>query len=381
MRWVLVAVAASSAVALAAGMWTFVRHRAPVNAQAVAQRDVPRLEGRSVVFSAAFATRAGVKTTEVERTALTPSVQVVGTVTFDSKHVAAAGTRIRGFVTKVMKVEGDKVNKGDALAEIQSAELSHAHAQVAVVAAKKSAAERNAKREADLLASSLTTAREEERARAELTEQRAMLTAASQHLAAIGGPGAGGFGTYYVRAPMAGTIVKRSIASGQSVESDLIAFRVANLDQVWIELAVFESEIGSIRPDDIAEITPTGGAFGKIAGKVAYVGDVIDPDARSAIVRVKVDNQSRQLRPGQSVVAHIRPTALSRVVTTIPVGAVTYVDGRPTVFVAERETQVSIVEVKLGRSDGDRQEITEGLTVGQRVVSEGVFALKSELFR
>ena len=380
------AVVAAGVLVVAGLVGGIARQRAQARGPiAPALPDLPRVEGRAIVFSPAFAARAGVETAAVERGRLTPVVQVVGTVTFDSSHVSAAGTRIRGFVTKVHKVEGDPVAKGEVLAELESTELGHAQAQLVAMGAKKAAAERHARRAADLLASNLTTAREAEVAGADLEEQRAMHGAAVHQVQALGGSSAGRLGTYLVRAPIGGTVVTRSVAAGQSVESDLVAFRVADLDHLWIELSVFEREIGSIRVGDVVEIVPSGDAVAKLSGEVAHVGEVIDPSRRTGEVRVKVDNVrvggSRVLRPGQSVVARLRPGALERVATTVPDSALTYVDGRPTVFVSEADGRVTVREVELGRTDGLRQEVIGGLTVGQRVVSRGVFALKSELFR
>ena len=377
------AIAIGVLAAAAIAIFVYLRSRPSAEASTTESPDVPRLEGKSILFSPAFAKRSGIKSASAESYALTPVVQLVGTVTFDSEHVSAAGTRISGFVSRVLKVEGDRVEKGDVLAEIESTDLGRAQAQVAVVTARKNAAEHNAQREADLLAKNLTTAREEEVARAELEEQVAMLTAASHDVTALGGSGGGRMGTYFVRAPIRGSVVKRAVSAGQSVGSDLVAFRVADLDFLWIELSVFEREIGSIHVDDVVELTPTGDSNTVLQGKVAYVGEVIDPDTRTAEIRVKVDNRARLLRPGQSVNAHVRPAGLARQVTTIPVGAVTFVDGKATVFafVGTSDTEVVVKDVKLGRSDGERQEIVLGLAVGERVVSEGVFALKSELFR
>ena len=359
-RWVLPLLAA---IAVAIAAFVYVRHRASSSAEiADAPPDVPRLEGKTIVFSPAFAKRSGVKSAAVESFALMPVVQLVGTVTFDSEHVSAAGTRISGFVTRVLKVEGDRVEKGDVLAEIESTDLGRAQAQVAVVVARKNAAERNAKREADLLSKNLTTAREEEMARAELEEQVAMLTAASHDVTALGGSGGGRLGTYFVRAPIRGSVVKRAVSAGQSVGSDLVAFRVADLDYLWIELSVFEREIGSIHVDDVVELTPTGGdSDTKLQGKVAYVGEVIDPDTRTAEIRVKVDNQARSLRPGQSVNARVRPAGLARQVTTVPVSAVTFVDGKATVFafVGKSDTEVLVKDSEARsqrrRAPGDRR--------------------------
>jgi cobalt-zinc-cadmium efflux system membrane fusion protein len=65
----------------------------------------------------------------------------------------------------------------------------------------------------------------------------------------------------------------------------------------------------------------------------------------------------------------------------VPQSAVTYVDGNPTVFIAETDLRLIVTPVELGESDGHNREVVSGVTPGQRVVVEGVFALKSELFR
>lgn len=345
------------------------------------KRDVPYLDGKAIAFSPAFRDRAGIKTVQVSKQPLTPVVKVVGTVAFDPEHVSAVGSRIRGFVRRVHKVEGDAVEKNEVLAEIESAELGQAQADVAVAMANRRAADLNATRETDLAGKSLTTARELEVAKATLEQQSAMLNAARQRVAALGGNGAGQFGVYFVRSPLKGTVVERHIAAGQSVDGNLIAMRVADLNKLWIELSVFEREIGAIRHDDKVEIIATGETGKSIQGRVAHVGEVISLDTRSADVRVEVDNESRALRPGQSVRAVIHASGPARVALSVPSSAVTYVDGKPTVFVAEQENRVVPTEVKLGATDGMKQEILEGVTEGATVVSDGVFALKSELFR
>jgi cobalt-zinc-cadmium efflux system membrane fusion protein len=99
-------------------------------------------------------------------------------------------------------------------------------------------------------------------------------------------------------------------------------------------------------------------------------------------VRVEVDNRDGRLRAGQAVDARIHGSARGeRPSTLVPTTAITFVDGRPTVFVSTGEGVVRVVEVEIGFSDGARTEVKSGLTPGQTVVSDGIFALKSELFR
>lgn len=375
-----VVVAVTGALLVVGAVVAFAVRGGPGAAARPAVSDVPRADGRAIVFSGAFRERAGVKTVTARRTQITPVVKVVGTVTFDPEHVAAVGTRIRGVVKRLRRFEGDTVKAGEVLAEIDSAELGQAQASVTMIEAQRRAAELNATRERDLAGRQLSTAREAEVAIAHLDEHRAMLVAARQKVAALGGEGGGAFGVHLLRAPIAGTVVERHLSAGQSVEDNLVAYRVAHLDWLWIELAVFEKSLGGIRRDDLVEIR-LADQEQALEGRVAYVGDEIDRDTRSASVRVKVDNRGRALRPGQSVAARIHASGPARAALSVPSGAVTYVDGKPTVFVAEGDHRVTPTEVVLGATDGREQEILSGLVEGASVVSEGVFALKSELYR
>lgn len=371
-------------VALVASITVWATHKPPEAAAVVP--DVPRVEGERIVFSAAFAERIGLERTQVERSALTPVISVVGTVALNPEYLAAIGTRLKGLVRTVKRFEGDVVEKGELLAEVESAELGEAQTAVTTLAAERKASEVHATREQQLLEKQLSTAREFEIAQAELTKFDALLDAAEQRVAALGGNPLGedgiGLGRHAIRSPIAGTLIERHISAGQSVEADLVAFRVANLDHLWIELAVFERNLNLIRVDDKVVLSPLSDPTESIVGRVAHIGARIDSDTRSADVRIAVDNKDRTLRPGQAVTARIEATkSEQKPLLIVPSTAVTVIDGQPTVFVSDTPTSVRAVAVELGQSDGDRQQIATGVKEGEFVVSKGVFALKSELFR
>lgn len=356
-----------------------VRARSRSSAPTPVVRDVPRLEGSTIVFSPAFRERAKIAFSPVERAPFKPTVRVVGTVAFNPSHVAALGTRLRGTVRRTFKYEGDRVKPGEALAEIESAELGEAQAGITQAEAALEAAEVHARREKDLLEKGLTTAREAEIAQTELSTTRATLQAAQQRFRALGG--GAGFGIYVIRSPIAGSVVERRISPGQSVDGSGIAYKVADLSHLWIELSVFERDLPFVHVGDEVDISPLSEANVKIPGTVAHVGEVIDLRSRSADVRIAVDNPKVHLRPGQSVEAVITSGTAPREALLVPHDAIAYFDGRATVFVAEGETRVRAVNVRLGASDGSRHEVLEGVEAGQLVASSGVFAFKSELFR
>lgn len=346
--------------------------------------DIPRLEDNRIVFSESFKNRIELGTEEVRSEALTPVVSAVGMVTFNPKYVARVGTRLRGLVRTVNYYEGDDVEKGKILAEIDSPELGEAQAQVTMLMAQAQAAARDAARERDLVEKNLTTAREAEEAATEQSTYESLLRAARQKVSALAG-GEGntrGLGVHVITAPLSGTVVERKITQGELVEGNHVAFLIADLDHLWVELDVFEQSLPKIQVDDEVEVKPLNNIGSTIKGRVAQVGAFIDPATRSATVRIEIDNSQRLLRPGQAVDAKIRSsnTTLSTA-SLISAAAITYVDGEPTVFVLEDELSVRPTVVELGDGNGSDRQILKGLEPGQRVVVQGVFELKSELFR
>jgi membrane fusion protein, heavy metal efflux system len=383
-RWVM----GSILVLCAAGALAWIQARRSAAASGAkaaghAASDVPRTEGNRIVFTERFRQRVGIKTVEVTQAPLVPVVSVVGTATFSPAHTAAVGARVHGLVRRVIRFEGDEVKEGDVLAQIDSPELAEAQASVVTFRAEKQAATLNANREQDLKERQLSTAREFEQSRAELERYRALLGAAEQKVAALGGGrGKSGLGVYQLRAPMTGVVVERHIAPGQSVLGDVIAYRVSDLNYLWVELALYEKHLRHVRVGDQVEFRPLNAPEEALEGRVKHIAAQIDPLARTAELRVEIDNHDRKLRPGQSLTARIQATGSGvGPVRVIPASAVTYVDGKSTVFVAEAPNVVTVRTVELGQSNDREQQVLSGLEVGERVVSEGVFALKSELFR
>jgi len=345
------------------------------------QRDVPYLDGQYIRYSQAFAERNKLAMAAAKSGALSPTVHVTGTVDFDPDRVAAIGARIAGRVRSVFKLEGDQVKPGDVLAEIESAELGAAQAALISARAHAAAALANERREKELAHAKISSSRDAELAAATAASARAELLAAEGRVRAMGGQPNGEAGVLQLQSPIAGRVVARNLSRGQFVEPTLTAFKVADLSRVFVELAVFERDVPNIRMGDAVEFHGPGTGRTQVSGRVAYVGDEIDLQTKTASVRVIVEQPAVPLRPGQSVMAKIRTSAKADSVLLLPRDAVTSVDGKPTVFVTHGELAVEPRAIQLGRQDGHNVEVVSGLEEGEQIVVSGVFALKSEIFR
>lgn len=344
--------------------------------------ELPYFEGELIRVPPAFAERIGIKTTNAAVAEISPVVHVTGVLEFDEQRIAAVGSRISGRVRQVKVIEGTKVEPGDVLATMESAELGKAQAEIFSVKARAQYADTDERRKKQLLKEGIASQRAVELALQESTVTDAELRAAKQRVKALGGDVADkSLGLMSLTSPISGDVVKVHVFRGQAVEPAYTAFTIADRSTLWVRLAVFEGEVTNVRVGDQVEIATQVTPDDVLTGTVTFISSVLDPVTRSAEVRVIVPNEAGKLRVGQAVNARIRPSASVKQALSVPRSALVQVDGKPTLFVAVDDTGISPRAVELGVESRDTVEIKSGVTAGERVVTEGVFALKSELFR
>ena len=373
---VIIGIVATAGVAF----WLFSGNKQSQTAE-TADNDAPVLDGQYIRFSDAFAKRAGITTEAVTVMKLSPVITVTGTMTYDPRRFAAIGARITGRVKKLHKVVGDKVKMKEVVAELESAELGRAEAAVLSARAKESAAEADFKRERRLADAKISPERDAEAAAATYSAARADRIAAERTVEALGGDLDAEIGIMTLRAPIDGRVVALKASRGKTLDTSDTIYEIADLSVLWVHLSVFERDVQAIRVGDKVELAPQSGSGEPITGTVEHVGDIIDPDTRAAEVRVVVQNEPQTLRPGQSVLARINTTGPAADALSVPKVAVTRVDGKPTVFVVHDKNTVEPRQVQVGPEDTQRVAIVSGLKEGDKIVMDGMFSLKSEIYR
>jgi cobalt-zinc-cadmium efflux system membrane fusion protein len=339
------------------------------------------MDGNRIRFTEDFAARHAISAVKAVEGELSPTIQVMGTVRYDVRKFAAIGARSAGRVRRVVKIVGDEVKAGDLLADIESVDLGKAQAAAESLRAKELAAKTNLAREQQLAEAKVTAMREAETAKAEYEALRAERHAAEKAVAAMGAKVDSEVGILPLRSPIAGRVIKAEASRGQTVEPSDTLFEVADLSTVWVELLVFERDLERVHEGDQVEITPAAGKGEVLRGKLAHLAHVVDPTTRTAVARVEVDNRRGWLRPGESTSARIHTRRLAAPAVTVPKNSVTFIDGKPTVLVLAAPGLVEPRHLELGADDGERVVVRQGLRAGESVITQGLFALKSEIFR
>jgi cobalt-zinc-cadmium efflux system membrane fusion protein len=308
------------------------------------------------------------------------TVETSGAVDFDNDQATSVLAPFSGPVARLLVSPGDHVSKGQPLAIVDSPDFAAAidAYRKAVVTAQTT--RRLANMDKDLLAHQGVAQREEDQAQTDAASAEADLEAARQSLVALGFDPramrarkghAAARAEGVIRAPITGTVVEKLITPGELLQAGTTpCFTVADLSRVWVDAQVFGSDLASVSVGDPA-VVQTGMDSKSLTGHVDNISALVDPDTRSVVARVVVDNPGDALKKQM----YVRVVISSRQESTgilVPVSAILRDDENlPFVYVAQADGSFARQHVTLGYRAGDRYDISAGLHAGQRIVVDG----------
>ena len=322
---------------------------------------------------------AGIVVSVVE-TVQTTGIPVTGTITYDANRVSHIGPRIDGRIVRLAADVGQRVGAGQALAILESAEVGQVRADEHEAEALVQIARENYQRERRLEDQGISSRKELLDAEAELRREEAALISARERLRVLGA-GNGDGGTYALTSPFAGVVVARDASLGEMTTPSDQIFTVANLARLWIELDVYERDLSRIAQGQTVDISTAAYPGRNFPGRIVYVSDVLDPEKRTVRARVEIPNDAGALKPGMFATALIQVGGGGAAVVVVPQEAVQEVEGQQSVFVpGDRPGEFRVRAVQVGEpAENGRVVILSGLKPGERIVTSGAFALRSEL--
>jgi RND family efflux transporter MFP subunit len=184
-------------------------------------------------------------------------------------------------------------------------------------------------------------------------------------------------------APVSGTITSRSVNQNEIVEANKELMKITNLSTVWIIAQVYEKDLGKMRAGSGASVT-TDAYPGKLfRGQVTYVDPNINQETRTAQVRVELENPGQIFKIGMYVNVSFGALGTGEMTApVVPSAAVQNMGNQKIVFLATDKPNVFVMKpVRLGSETNGQYVVLEGLSVGERVVTEGSFLLRAELMK
>jgi len=269
------------------------------------------------------------------------------------------------------------VKKGQLLLKVQSPDVTNAYDVYLKAVNDEQMTNKAYVRSKDLYAHGAISQEMLEQAENAEKDNVADLTAAEEQLKTLGIDKNDPKSIVPVYAPISGVIVAQNVtdaaATGMTYSGNATAFTIADLSVVWIVCDVYENDIPKLQPGGMALIKADAYPDRTFTGRVSDVGPILDPNIRTAKVRIELANPG-VLKLGMFVSA----TFVSRTMQTfaaVPASAVLHLHDRDWVFVPADDSHFRRVEVKAGEMlSGNRQRIVSAdpkhpIGPGQQVVS------------
>jgi RND family efflux transporter MFP subunit len=332
--------------------------------------------------------RAGIVLAPVTAGRNTSTLRLPGLVEPNAYKQVTITPLVGGRVTRVLAELGQAVRRGQALAEIFSPELAEAETRFVSARAELDAHERELLRTEKLVEIGSASRQELERLHAEHTAKLTAVESVRSRLELLGlspsaianlGPGKEVGAVTTVFAPIAGVVIERAANSGLNVDTTAKLFTVVDLSTVWVVADLYEKDFSRVPVGASASITTKAFPDTALSGKVSYIDPQVNPETRTAKVRVEVANPKQELRLGMFADVSIEAMGAGAA-ALIPHAAVQNVGNRTVVYVADSKQPGKFTEreVRLGERSRNDVFVLSGLRSGESVVADGSFTVRAE---
>ena len=290
----------------------------------------------------------------------TRQVSVEGTVKLDDRTITVQSAHVGGRIESIsVNFEGQYITKGSKIATIYSTELLQASQEL--LTAIKFENKVNGIKDASI----------------QKLKNWKISDSDIQGILETGQP----IETIDIYAEESGYILERKSKLGDYVPQGAPLYTLGKTSRVWLVFNVYESDMDKIKRGQTVTFTSPSIGQRRLSTRISYIDPILDQQTRTAKARAEISNANGQLKPGMLITGQIElPQEKSKgdVQVTIPNSAILWTGEQSVVYVQLPDEEVPTYqyrEVNLGTRMDDFTIVTSGLEIGERVVTNGAFAV------
>lgn len=276
----------------------------------------------------------------------------------ESENAVDVSFPVMGNIEQLLLSEGQKIAKGQLLARLNTASLKNAYE---LSLATLNQAEDAYQRLSTMYQSKSIPEIQYIDAKTKLEQAKATEAIARKNLED---------GNLY--APQSGVIGKRYVEPGTNIMPGTPIYNIMDINHVKVRVAIPEREISNIRTGNDCEVKITALSNEVFRGKIVEKGVAANPVSHTYDIKVKLQNPDGKIMPGMVCRAYLANTASGSESIVVPLKSV-QVDhsGKRFVWLRDKESKAIYREVTVGKLSGNGVIITEGLDVGDELVTVG----------
>ncbi len=346
-------------------------------------------EVSEVVLSSEARSKIDLAFDEVKEGTISGMLKAPAKVITNQDYEAQVSSLVQGRVLEVYVKEGDYVKEGQILMHVEGLEIGEIIADYLQAKAMLDFTKAAYERQQTLLEQNVGSQKSFLESKAEYEKALAEYNAEDKRIHSIGlehsdietsKDSEHIAGVLPIKAPIGGIIVERNVVIGQLVEANTTAFKIMNISNLWAEGQIYEKDLTKVTGKPKVEFTTPAYPNEKFKGDVILIGQTIDEHSRTIKVRASLQNTNGKLKPNMFGELFIPINSDTKGII-VPTDAMVKEGNESYVFVVENDSTFSRRNVETGIEFAGMREVVSGLKKGEKIVTKGVFFLKSELLK
>lgn len=324
----------------------------------------------------------GVKIDKLKAVEQIPLLYAPAKLVIPPSHEYIVSAAQAGLISKLNVTLGDSVEKDQILAYINSPDLLSLQRQFLKANSEKHLAWASFQRDEKLLQEGVISNRRWQESRSAYSTFKAGANEAKQ-LLEITGMSAKDINKLArsrrlssqlnVRSPIKGVVLERMVVAGERLDILAPLYRIANLEELWLEIKIPQERISSIKLGDKVIIENT-----QVTANITLLGQSVNPKNQTILARAVINGVQSTLRAGQNVNSQIIQTS-DKAAFIVPNVAIAQSDGKAYVFIRE-PTGFVVSPIEIVGKQQDNSVITgsKDLYDGVEIAIRGAVALKAK---
>lgn len=342
-----------------------------------------------IIISSEARSKIDLAIDEVKEGTISGTLRAPAKLITNQDYEAQVGCLVQGRVGKVYVKEGDYVKKGQILMLIKGPEIAEIMASYLTAKSNLNYYKSVFERQKTLLEQNVGSQKAFLEAKAEYEKALAEYNAEEKRIHSIGLEHSDieptkelehTEGLLPVKAPIGGIVTERNVVIGQLVEPTTNTFRIADISYLWVEGQIYEKDLTKVSGKPKVEFITPAYPNEKFKGEVILIGQTVDEHTRTIKVRASLNNIDGKLKPNMFGELFI-PISSNIKGIIISTEALVSEGNKKYVFLVENDSTFVRRYVETGVEFNGWVEITSGLKKSDKIVTKGVFFLKSEFLK
>lgn len=305
------------------------------------------------------------------------SIPLTGSVETNPDKVVNFVSLVSGIISKTNFSLGDKVTKGQVLAELRSTELSSLKAEFKNLDTQIKVAKQNLQSIKAMYDDGISSLKQLLEAESELNILVANRDKVDSNLKLFSASSEKG--VFQIKAPTTGFVTEKNIATGTQIAADGESlFTISDLNEVWVMANIYATNVEKIQTGMDIKIKTLSYPDRVFEGKVATISQVFDSEAKVLKARIVINNFDLKLKPGMLVDIIALKQQKTKAVS-IPTCSLVFDNDQNLVVVYKNDCEMEIRKVEILSSNNDITFLAAGLKQNEKIISKNQLLIYEQI--